>query len=347
MRARKEGDKIGITIKEIAALAGVSRGTVDRVLHNRPGVSQENIDKVNKIIKEYDFKPNFIAKALAVKQKNKKIGIILNCIGNSFFDDVLEGIYTAEKELTNFGTETELIKLKGYVPEQQIEAIDNLMKKNIDGLIISPISDDSIKNKLESLDIPVITCNMDIDIKNKVDYVGCDYNISGKIAGAVLNMFAFGKKLNVGIVHGSKNIKGHIERYEAFKEVAGKCKNVNIIDYFYTEDNSATAYEKTVKMLEQNDIDFIYVVASGIEGVMEAISKSGKEIYAITNDVLPVTVKYLENNTIKATIYQYPFKQGYNAVTEMVNYICGGNMNSSNYEINLEIITKYNIPLRK
>ena len=61
MRARKEGEKIGITIKEIAALAGVSRGTVDRVLHNRPGVSQENIDKVNKIIKEYDFKPNFIA----------------------------------------------------------------------------------------------------------------------------------------------------------------------------------------------------------------------------------------------------------------------------------------------
>lgn len=346
MRARKEGEKIGITIKEIAALAGVSRGTVDRVLHNRPGVSQENIDKVNKIIKEYDFKPNFIAKALAVKQKNKKIGIVLNCVGNSFFDDVLEGIYAAEKELSNFGTEIELIKLKGYVPDEQIRAIDDLVKKNIDGLIISPINDKNVKNKLENLDVPVITCNMDIDIKNKVDYVGCDYNISGKIAGAVLNMYAFGKKLNVGIVHGSKNIKGHIERYEAFKEVAGQCENVNIIDHFYTEDDSATAYEKTAEMLKQNDIDFIYVVASGIEGVMDAISKSDKEIYAITNDVLPVTVKYLKDDIIKATIYQHPFKQGYNAVSEMVNYICGGNINSSNYEINLEIITKYNIPIK-
>lgn len=346
VRARKAGEVIGITIKEIAEMSGVSRGTVDRVLHNRPGVSQENIDKVNKIIKEYDYKPNFIAKALAIKQQKKKIGIILNCQGNRFFDDVLEGVYTAEKELLNFGTETEIIKLKGYVPEEQIKAIDDLVKKNIDGLIISPINDENIKNKLESLDIPVITCNMDIDIKNKVDYIGCDYNISGKIAGAVLNMYAFGKKINVGIVHGSKNIKGHIERYEAFKEVAGQCENVNIIDYFYTEDDSVTAYENTAKLLKQNAIDFIYVVASGIEGVIEAISESGREIYAITNDVLPVTIKYLEKDIIKATVYQHPFKQGYNAVSEMVSYICGGNINKNNYKINLEIITKYNIPIK-
>ena len=58
---------ISITIKEIAAMAVVSRGTVDRVIHSIPGVSQENIDKVNKIINEYGFKPNSLVKALATK----------------------------------------------------------------------------------------------------------------------------------------------------------------------------------------------------------------------------------------------------------------------------------------
>ena len=347
MHEHGRGDEIGITIKEIAELAGVSRGTVDRVIHNRPGVSQENIDKINKIIKEYDYKPDFIAKALAGKQKMTNIGIILNCIDNPFFDDVLEGFSAAESDFSNFVARTEFIRLKGYKPQEQIAAINELVEKNIDGLVISPVNDESVKKKLESLNIPIITCNMDIDIKNKIDYVGCDYTISGKIAGAVLNMYAFGKKINVGIVHGSKNIKGHIERYEAFKDVAGKCENINIIDHFFTEDDSQTAYEKTKTMLENNDIDFIYVVASGIDGVMEAISESDKEIYAVTNDVLPITVEYLKNDVIKATIFQHPFRQGYNALSEMINYICGGSINNSNYDIDLEIITKYNIPVKE
>ncbi|MDO4301200.1 MAG: LacI family DNA-binding transcriptional regulator [Clostridia bacterium] len=335
---------MSITIKEIAEMAGVSRGTVDRVIHSRPGVSQKNIDKVNKIINEYGFKPNSLAKALATKQKSKKIGVILNCIGNCFFDDVLDGIAAAEKELSYYGTTIIQNKLKGYSAYEQIEAINNMMEEAVDGLIISPLNDSSVIKKIEELNVPVVTCNMDADIKNKIDYVGCNYTTSGKIAASALVMHAFGKKINVGIVHGSKNIKGHIERYEAFKNVASQCENINIIDYFYTEDNSTTAYEKTNEMINNNDIDFIYVVASGIDGVMQAIDEADKKIYAITNDVLPVTVEYLKKDIIKATVYQHPFKQGYNSVTTLINYIYRGNVNNCNLKINSELITKYNIP---
>ena len=335
---------LSITIKEIAEIAGVSRGTVDRVIHNRSGVSQENIDRVNKIIKEYSFKPNSLAKALATKQKSKKIGIILNCIGNSFFDDVLAGISEAKSELSYYGTTIIIKKLQGYVPDEQIEAIDYMISKSIDGLIISPINDSNVINKIEKLNIPVVTCNMDADIKNKIDYVGCNYTTSGKIAASALVMHAFGKRINVGIVHGSKNIKGHIERYEAFKNVASQCNNINIIDYFYTEDDNATAYEKTREMINNNNIDFIYVVASGIDGVMQAIDETEKTIYAITNDVLPVTIEYLKRDIIKATVFQHPFKQGYNSVTTLINYIYRGDTNNCNLKINSELITKYNIP---
>ncbi|MDO5388931.1 MAG: substrate-binding domain-containing protein [Clostridia bacterium] len=335
---------MSITIKEIAEMAGVSRGTVDRVLHKRSGVSRENIQKVNEIIKKYNFQPNPIGKALASRQKTKKIGIILNCIGNRFFDDVIEGIENSKKELANYGAEIIIKKLEGYNEKEQTDAICEMEKEKIDGLIITPVNGKEIKNKIESINIPVITCNVDIDVKNKIGYAGCDYNVSGKLAAAVLVMHAFGKKLNVGIVHGSKNIKGHMERYEAFKSTASKCPNINIIDYFYTEDNSGTAYEKTSEMIKKHNIDFVYVVASGIDGVMEAIERSGKTIYAVTNDVLPITLKYLEKDVIKATVYQHPYKQGYNSVAQMINYLYTGNTNGSNYKINSELITKYNIP---
>ena len=45
------------TIKEIAALAGVSRGTVDRVLNDRGAVNPETAEKIRKIAKELDYKP--------------------------------------------------------------------------------------------------------------------------------------------------------------------------------------------------------------------------------------------------------------------------------------------------
>ena len=54
-----------IRIKDIAARAGVSVGTVDRVLHKRPNVSKKALEKVEKALKEMDYKPNMYASALA------------------------------------------------------------------------------------------------------------------------------------------------------------------------------------------------------------------------------------------------------------------------------------------
>ena len=61
--------KENITIKDIAARAGVSTGTVDRVLHNRPNVSKAALEKVNKALEEMDYRPNMYASALAYNKE--------------------------------------------------------------------------------------------------------------------------------------------------------------------------------------------------------------------------------------------------------------------------------------
>ena len=66
-----------VTIKEIAALANVSRGTVDKVLNNRPGVKDTTREKVLKIAKQLNYQPNFIGKALVHSRDPIKLGIIL------------------------------------------------------------------------------------------------------------------------------------------------------------------------------------------------------------------------------------------------------------------------------
>ena len=74
--------KENITIKDIAARAGVSTGTVDRVLHKRPNVSKSALEKVNKALEELDYRPNMYASALAYN-KTYTFYVVLPCLSTN------------------------------------------------------------------------------------------------------------------------------------------------------------------------------------------------------------------------------------------------------------------------
>ena len=70
---------MGVTIKQIAEMAGVHRSTVDKVLHKRPGVSDDVRKKVQKIIDENNYEANPIGKAL--KMQNRELRTVpFRCI---------------------------------------------------------------------------------------------------------------------------------------------------------------------------------------------------------------------------------------------------------------------------
>ena len=87
------------TIKEIAALAGVSRGTVDRVLNNRGSVSAATAAKIKQIATALDYKPNRAGLALAAQKKKLRLGVILFSAENPFFADVLKSVQKRQKNL--------------------------------------------------------------------------------------------------------------------------------------------------------------------------------------------------------------------------------------------------------
>ena len=91
------------TIKQIANLAGVSRGTVDRVLNNRGTVNPETAAKVREIAALLNYTPNKLAKTLAVKNRNIKFGYVLFSSTNEIlFDDVV-AVLKKTNELTEYG----------------------------------------------------------------------------------------------------------------------------------------------------------------------------------------------------------------------------------------------------
>lgn len=317
---------MSVTIKKIAEICGVSRGTVDRVLNNRGNVKKETEELVNKIALQLGYKPNIAGKALAAKKKSYNIGVILCSDGNAFFDDVIRGIKAAENDISCYGAKVTLKTMKGYNVEKQIDLIDQ-MKENINALIINPINDSKIAEKLNSLNIPVITVNTDLKNSRRLCYIGSDYTRGGETACGVMGILT-GGKANVGIITGSIKILGHNQRVVGFKNIyKNKYPNFKIMDIRETNDDDIQAFEVTKAMLEEHpNINALFIVAAGVYGVCRAVISLGldEKISIVSFDAVPTTCEMMRKGLIKATICQQPYTQGFRSVHIAFDHLISG-----------------------
>ncbi len=314
---------LAITAKEIAALAGVSRGTVDRALKNRPRISRETKERILKIAEQYNYKPNLIGKALVSSGQKVGVAVILTSVGNPFFDDVKNGIFAAVKAYEDYGIEINLTELKGYNPEELISALENI-QDGIENLIITPVDDEKLKGKLQELvekGINVVLLSSDIDVKGKLSFVGCDCLRSGKIAGRMVGLLSEGHA-RLCIVTGSTLHPGHRWRVEGVSSVVREYSDIKIVDVIENNDDNETAYLAMKAALNRNgDIDFVCITAGGVQGTLKAIEEDGRKIKVCSFDDIPATKEAMKNGKILATICQQPYEQGYNAVKSIFDKV--------------------------
>lgn len=340
---------MAVTIKQIAELAGVSRGTVDRALNHRGGVNPEVEKRILELAKQLDYRPNVMAKALANSRKRQTIGVIVNSGGNGFFDDVLRGIHKASRQAESFKISVILEQLTGYEVHQQLEAIDNMLKREIHGLVITPINDPQIIHKLNQVSsqgIAIVTLNADVTGIDKLAFVGCDYYKSGQTAAELMGLITSGHA-QIGIITGSKKMLGHTKRIEGFcKTISQDYPQSNILNICEAFDNDEIAYEKTKDMLSNDPrINSLYFSAAGIDGGIRAVQEfPERKLSIITVDATPNIKEYLQHGLIQTTVCQQPYKQGYDAIDYILKKLVDGKKppRKHMYTQN-EIKTKYNL----
>ena len=206
-----------MTIKEIAKLCGVSRGTVDRVLNNRGKVKPETEALILKTIAEHGYTKNIVGRALTVRKTAPVIGAILCSEGNPFFDDVISGFRVAETNLHDYGATLILRTMCGHEVTQQLALIDELAER-ISALVIQPINSRRIADRLLALKesgIPVVTVNTDITPESRCCYVGSNYASGGAVAAGMLSLVTNGRA-NLGVIEGVHTLMGHVLRQKGF-----------------------------------------------------------------------------------------------------------------------------------
>lgn len=312
-----------ITIKEIAQLAGTSRGTVDRVLNGRGKVSPLMQERVLQIAREYGYRSNPYAKALVNGKKKYRIGVVINSKGNEFFDDVLLGMRDAASQNRAYGVELVIREIKGWDEREQLEALDDiLLEEQLDALAITPMDTPAVYSRLCTLaQMPIVTLNTDIHkLDGKLAFIGCDYLNSGQLCGdiAVLALPGGGKTC---IVTGSFHSLGHNQRIEGFQEAIAANPLIHVVDVRENNDDNDLSYQVTGKLIAEYEPDLIYFCAAGIKGGMQAVKEAEKKIKVVAVDDLAAMQAYLRAGDMLALVTQQPYKQGAMMVDILYNYL--------------------------
>lgn len=319
------------TIKEIAALAGVSRGTVDRVLNHRGSVNPSTAEKIEKIAKELDYRPNRAGLVLAAQKKRLKLGVILFSPENPFYADVLSGVNEKAEELAGYNCAV-IVKQIPLDVEAQLSAIDELVTEEINGIALAPCNDDRVRSRINSLwaqGIPVVTLNTDIENSARIAYVGSHYRKSGATAAGLLQLMTEGQ-IHVGIITGSSQILCHTERIEGFQETLLPYQNrIHITDIVEVHDDEIESYEKTFGLLTQHpEINALYFAAGGVCGGCRSVTALGRQdnMRIVAYDMVPTTRELIQNGIISAVICQQPKVQGSKPLALLFAYLTTGEL---------------------
>ncbi len=333
------------TIKEIAQRAGVSIGTVDRVLHNRGMVSEQTKRRIEAIVRELDYQPNRAAQGLAVRKKKLKLLFVLpDPTGHPFYRDILTAAEKKAEDLKQYGVQVIFLivdlnalltknSAEELLREKEAEDFDGLATHGIPAPLIR-----SLLAKAESRQCPVVFYNDIFPDSDYLAYVGCDYVQAGRLA-AGLCAIAGGERSTVCLFSEvPKDISfdqpdviqvgSHKGRLAGFRqEIQDHYPQIKLTDVLKTGTTPAENDEAVARMLEEYpDVNIVYVLNPGDYGICEAIARADKDhrIRIITNDLVPGQREMIRKGIISATIVQEPEKQGALPLDLLFHYLAYG-----------------------
>ena len=231
-------------------MAGVSAGTVDRVLHNRGDVSRTSREKVQKVLDEIDYHPNMFAIGLAAKKRYHIICIIPYYIEHDYWSSVAQGIERAAQELRPFNVGIDYVFYNHADKTSYEKACALLQAEPVDAVLIAPnFQDETLRltSYLESKKVPYAFIDFNMEQTHALCYIGQDSKISGYIAAKILmNRYQEGQEI-VLFLNNQKNSPAEVQmqrRLEGFMQYfAAEHKDLIIHDVVLHKENTASNEE--------------------------------------------------------------------------------------------------------
>ena len=312
------------TIKDIAALAGVSKGTVDRVLHKRGKVSETALIKVNKVLDEIDYQPNPMAKNLRINKIFKLFVLIPNVGKDSFWLPCKGAIQEFEDAYKGFGIKVENYFFDPASTDSFMKTAREMIALKPDAILTVPLFAKEahiIVKECDEAGIKVSIFNNFIDSPHVHNFIGQDLYKSGRVAANLLHMLL--KKGHIGIIHIDEESRNATHLQEKEKGFRSYFSELLLNDYQIStlsiSHKDPVKFKSTLlQFLDQNEnLEAMFVTISKSHLVADAIKDREQKQLIVGYDLVDKNVHYLKNGAVNFLINQKPKEQ----VTLALNYL--------------------------
>lgn len=339
-----------IGVKEIARKANVSIATVDRVLHNRLGVSETTKKKISDIIKKYDYQPNILARRLA-SRKVLNFATLIPAVSKEtdYWQAPLDGIEQAAAEIKQFSITVDKYFFDLNDKQTFINQAKKIFKKHVDGILVAPsfVKDARVfAGECEKRKIPYVFINSDVPGLHNLCYVGPQLFASGytgaQLVNYIINENDKALVLNISkvpdsVYHLDEKEKG----FRSFFEKEGK--NIIIEKLEMRNTGYASIKKELNRILADNHIKVLFVTNSRVFYVAQYFEeKNISDITLIGYDFIDKNLRYLEKGVIDFLICQKPKEQAYRGIMALYNKLVKNEEVEKTHYMSIDIITKEN-----
>lgn len=291
----------GPTVQEIAAEAGVSRATVDRVLNTREEISvrESTRRKVMEAIERLSVGSNLNDSA----QSKMRISFIVES-GVTFSKLLAEAIQAAQLLRNDIEIEFFSSATTNATPESISDKIRQALKDGMDGIVLVAPEDPIINRAVQevtSAGCPVVCFTTDLPNSKRTAYVGVDQTAAGSTAAYFMGRMLPSKYGRVLMVV-SAPYRGLEERELGFRRVIrSEFPTLQLEERVNSQDDAEFAYERVLNYLRQHDdVVAIYNAAGGNSGIAKALTESGKDrsVMFVGHELSDHTRALLENGVM-------------------------------------------------
>lgn len=345
-----------VRIIDIAKKARVSRGTVDRVIHNRGNVSPHIKERILAVMKELNYERNLIASTLAYNRVFN-IGVLLpNFADDPFWEQPKIGIDKAMKTVEHYGLQLSSFYFNQYDTRTFEEQGRKLLAASPDAVLLAPVFDREARKFMqacEEQEIPYIQINTNLQREGRFNrgYIGQDSYQSGVLAARLLGLQVHEPGKQCLILHLEKDVKRarHLaEKEQGFRDYFHNHPSLQI-DVVGQSFSPAQGTDTLQAFMKQNlppleQLAGVFVSTSRAYLVADYFfSVAHRPISLVGFDLIPANIKLLEKGKVDFLINQNPSKQGYYALMQLVSLLLEQKGQQETINVPLDVVLKENL----
>lgn len=325
-----------LTIKQIAELAGVSAGTVDRVLHNRGRVSAKALAAIQSVLDTQSYKYNLHTSAVAFKKTRKSLHIVISIpysAEGEYWDLIKSGFDKAFREYGDISIKSEYCFFDQFNSLSCREVFQSIASKTCSAVILGTTFTEETRELCGQLDergVPYIFVDGMVSGTHPIASFMVDQDICGRLLARLMDgLTPGGKELAILLPKriGTQISNNSASRLEAFRSYfEGRTPGRTLKEGFFSTENASVVDSEISSFLHDNpSVGGIAVVISAGYLVADALKGSGHDEIVVGGfDVTAGNARCINEGTIDFLINQHPDRQGFNAVESLLHFLLYG-----------------------